>query len=103
MVKVCKTILCSLFSAFFAIFSVSCSVSKPSEVETTVASTSDEQTTESTASKATDDVVPVKTESYNYLLIKQDSDDITARLDKIISDKKYKGTTPKQFRKGAAV
>lgn len=93
MVKVCKTILCSLFSAFFAIFSVSCSVSKPSEVETTVASTSDEQTTESTASKATDDVVPTKPESYNYLLIKQDSDDITARFDKIISDKKYKGTT----------
>ena len=58
-----------------------------------MASTSDEQTTESTASKATDDVVPTKPESYNYLLIKQDSDDITAKLDKIISDKKYKGTT----------
>lgn len=85
--------LCSLFSAFFAVSSVSCSVSEPSDVETTVASTSSEQTTASTASKATDDVVSTNPESYNYLLIKQDYDEITVKLDKIISDKKYKGTT----------
>ena len=93
MVKFCKTILCSLFSAFFAFSSVSCSVTEPSDVETTVAPTSAEQTTSSTESKATDDIVPANHESYNYLLIKQDFDDITAMLDKIISSKKYKGTT----------
>ena len=85
--------LCSLFSAFFAFSSVSCSLSDPSDVETTVVSTSAEQTTSSTESKATNDIVPTNPESYNYLLIKQDSDDITAKLDKIVSDKKYKGTT----------
>ena len=93
MVKVCKTMLCSLFSAFFALSSVSCSVSEQSEVETTAASTSGNQTTASTESKATDDIIPTNHESYNYLLIKQDSDEITAKLDKIISNKKYKGTT----------
>ena len=85
--------LCSLFSAFFAFSSVSCSVTEPSDVETTVALTSAEQTTLSTESKATDDIVPTNHESYNYILIKQDSDDISAKLDKIISSKKYKGTT----------
>ena len=71
--------LCSLFSAFFALSSVSCSVSEQSEVETTVVSTSGNQTTASTESKATDDIVPTNYESYNYLLIKQDSDEITAQ------------------------
>ena len=85
--------LCYLFSAFFAFSSVSCSVTEPSDAETTVAPTSAEQTTSSTESKATNDIVPTNPESYNYILIKQDSDDISAKLDIIISSKKYKGTT----------
>ena len=85
--------LCYLFSAFIVFSSVSCSVTEPSDVETTVALTSSAQATKPLESNATDDIVTTNSESYNYLLIKQDSDDITASLDKIISDKKYKGTT----------
>lgn len=93
MIKICKTMLCSLFSASIVFSSVSCSVNKPSDVETTAVSVPSTQATKSTESNATDDIVTTNSESYNYLLIKQDSDDITASLDKIISDKKYKGTT----------
>lgn len=87
--KICKTILCSLFSVTAVFSSASCSFEQPSKTETVTSA----QSTTTAESSATADNANKKAKTYNYVKVKQDSDVIQAKFDNIVSDNDYKGTT----------
>lgn len=92
MVRTFKAMICTVLSAMCAASAVSCTPSESSNPDAS-SSTTAQTTAVSTTSSATEDTVEAQSVSYNYILIKEKSDEITAQFDKIISDKKYIGTT----------
>lgn len=91
MSRLIKAVLCVSVSCMFAVSFVSCKNLESSQLQTTQSET--EQSTMSSSDVTETEPYNEVTQSYNYLMIKQDSDKITSELNKIISDHKYKGVT----------
>ena len=90
MIRSFKKLLCIFLSTATVLMCCSCSSNESSQ-KTTSDSTTEELHTTQTLS--TDDEPVTEPATYNYVMIKQKSEQITSRLDQIISDKKFKGTT----------
>ena len=69
----------------------SCSSEEPSGSSSSAEATT-QPTTASSDTPATKDSADSKQKKYDYLMIKQESEEISSQLDKIIADKKYYGT-----------
>ncbi len=88
MVKIFKTLFCILLSTATVIMCSSCATGMSSQ-ETTGSILQ----TNASSKIPIDDTAEIEPETYNYVLIKQKTDQITAKLDQIISEKNYNGTT----------
>ncbi len=90
MVKSFKKLLCIFLSTATVVMCSACSATENSQTTTSGSQVSEVQTTQSAS---TDDEPATEPATYNYVMIKQKTEQITSRLDQIISEKKYKGTT----------
>lgn len=86
-----KSLLCIVLSAATIILCCSCGTEESSQA--TTAETEKTTAAPETTMSATDDTAASQPATYNYVLIKQKSDEITNDFDKIVSVKKYKGAT----------
>lgn len=91
MIKSFKFLLCIVLSVLILFTGCSINESQSSQSQTETA-TSANLNAISTTSVATDDTAK-NTHEYNYVSIKQNTDEITAQFDKLIIDENYFGTT----------
>ncbi len=91
MTRSVKSLLCIVLSA--ATIVLCCSCGNEESPQATTAETAKTTVAPETTSVSTDDTAAAQPATYNYVMIKQKSDEITNDFDKIISGKKYKGAT----------
>lgn len=95
MKKSFKLLLCTILSALLLFSGCVADNTETSENSTTSAKTT-QATTEAlttTVSVATNDTAEESIKQYNYILLKQKTDDVIAEFDSIISSEKYNGAT----------
>lgn len=90
MIRSLKKLLCILLSSATVASCCACTSTGNSQTTTSGSENAEVQTTQSLS---TDDESATEPATYNYVMIKQKSDNIISKLDQIIADKKYKGTT----------
>ena len=91
MKKSFNLILCFILTSLTVLSGCSSEKTESSEVATTIQETTTAETT--MASISTNDTVEEKIREYNYILLKQKSDDVISEFNNIITSKNYNGAT----------
>lgn len=89
MLKAFKAFLCVLLTAVFLL--CGCSTNESSEQETTASPTTEPTTAVPTAIATNDSADAYKTQNYDFVAIKQKSDEIMSAFDSYVAEKKFKG------------
>ena len=91
MKKSFNLILCFILTSLTVLSGCSSEKTESSEVATTIQEATTAETT--MASISTNDTVEEKIREYNYILLKQKSDDVISEFNNIITSKNYNGAT----------
>ncbi len=89
MLKSFKALLCIILSTVVVITCSACNIEDNSQATTDISS----EVNDLSSNASTDDTAENEITTYNYVLIKQKTEQITTKLDQIISEKEYNGTT----------